>query len=227
MVELEELLGTYHVFTKRTRVEARTYTLKISQGTNDRFDMSMELAISGNFGSLGEEWNGIGYLKEDKLIFECHERIDWRYTFLDDERQDYIEKRNDTFTAEIINEGTNTLLKLAMQVDTILLCKAHEKISAMTYWIAREIIAHYELDAKAEEIKPQFWMISNLILKDYKEIEYEGNDSTEVVVEYDLDLVKEEKRVIDGDEIVREHHKDKAILNIKNGYRIINYKIDI
>jgi len=227
MVELEELLGTYHVFTKRTRVEARTYTLKITQSTNDRFEISMELAISGNFGSLGEEWNGTGYLKENTLIFECHERIDWRYTFLDDERQDYVEKKKDTFTAEIINEGTNIILKLSKQVDTILLCKAHEKINAMTYWITREIIAHYELDVQAEIVKPQFWMISNLILKDYNDFEYEENDTIKVVVEYDLDLVKEEKRVIEGKEFVREHHKDKVFLNVKNGYRILKYEYDI
>ncbi len=60
MSELAALIGTYHVFTKRTRVEARTYTLKITESSSEKVEISMELAISGNFGSLGEEWNGTG-----------------------------------------------------------------------------------------------------------------------------------------------------------------------
>ena len=45
MVDLEDFLGMYHVFTKRTRVEARTYTLKITQGSSENLEISMELAI--------------------------------------------------------------------------------------------------------------------------------------------------------------------------------------
>ena len=227
MITQEDLIGTYYVFTKRTRVESREYTLRISKAECDILLIALELAISGRFGSVGKDWNGFGTVKEDRLEFKCTEHVDWRYTFLDDERQDMISHRDDIYSAEIIKEGFDIILNLNLEVDRIILCKAKKQVSRMTYWISRNLISHYKLDEQAEEVKPDFWMISNLVLKSYKNILYEGKDIIEVIVEYDLDLVKEEKRVIDGDEIVREHHIDQAILDINNGYRILKYEYDI
>ena len=71
----------------------------------------------------------------------------------------------------------------------------------------REIIKQFNLDneyGKYDE-PGKFWRISNLILKNLQE--NITSDELKLTCEYDLDTVKEEKRVINADEVEREHFK--------------------
>ena len=114
-------------------------------------------------------------------------------------------------------ERTVKLIKLTRNIDK-------EKLSLIVYWISHQIIDHYNLNKKNLEFEPsRYWRISNLLLTSFNDINVDGNNAIEIMCEYDLELVKEEKRVIEDDEILGEHHIDKAIFD-KN-YKILDYKI--
>ena len=77
----------------------------------------------------------------------------------------------------------------------------------------------HDLDSKTSVSR--FWRISNLILKEYKETTFNGDKAHEVICEHDLDFVKEEKRVVNNDEFLREHHINKVIFD--NEYKLLKY----
>ena len=58
--------------------------------------------------------------------------------------------------------------------------------------------------------------IRGLILRELEK------DVIEIICEYNLEFVKEEKRVVENDEILAEHHVDRAIFNKK--FKIIKYE---
>jgi hypothetical protein len=216
---MEEYLGHYYVFKARTRVDARVYTLHITSHTQATAKFSLELAISGNFGSVGKTWKGFCFFNEDLLNLQCDELNDWSYTFLDEEKNEYISKISDTFKGILSKEGNDIKVDLSFKVDKVLLYKIEKDSFTMGYWASRKIIEMRDLEVRVKNYDPhRFWCISNLIFKDIKELE---SKTIEVVCEYDIEFRLEEKRVINADEIKSAHHRDRIVFDIN--YKIINY----
>ena len=212
-----ELIGLYYVFTYRTKREAHEYSLEILKEDNFKLGRT----ISGNFGSVGQEWTGNYSIKDNALKLKCTQNIDWKYTFLDEERQDMIIHSQKTFNAKCFEKGNDIKIVLSLELGDIVLYRTIEDISQLTYWITREIIERYELDEKIKNSEPGiYWRISNLIVRDYKMSEGQLN---EALCEFDLDIATEEKRVVDDPEFIREHHIDRVIYNEK--LKVIKYEI--
>lgn len=229
IMNLKDLQGLYYVYDYRTRTHGQNYVLNIFPGTNDKTEFTLQTTVSGNFGSSGIIWKGNCRLNDNKLIFEAIEENDWRFTAVQEEKEENVYKIYKSFEVEIVKEDDIILLVMALYERTIKLIKLkkiidEEKLSSIVYWISHEIIEHYNLRKNNLEFEPsRFWRISNLLLTCFNDVNVDGNDAIEIVCEYDLELVKEEKRVIEDDEILGEHHIDKAIFD-KN-YKILDYKI--
>ncbi len=230
-MNLNDLLGLYYVYDYRTRTHGQNYILENFPGNNDETKFTLQTTVSGNFGSSGIIWKGNCRLKSNQLLLEAVEENDWQFTAVQIEKEERITKVSKTFKAEIIRENDCIALNLTLYENPIKLVKINknidkDKLSSIVFWITREIIDTYNLRAKNLEFEPsRFWRISNLMLKSYNEIKFEGNDAIEISCEFDLDLVKEEKRVVDNDEIVRKHHVSKAIFSEK--FKILDFKSEV
>jgi hypothetical protein len=224
----QDFIGLYYIYDYRTRTHSQVYMLEILALPEDKVEFILQTTVSGNFGSSGIIWKGNCKLKSNQLLLDAVEENDWQFTAVQIEKEEHITKISKTFKAEIIRENDCIVLNLTIYENPIKLVKINEnidkdKLSSIVFWITREIIDTYNLRAKNLEFEPsRFWRISNLMLKSYNEIKFEGNNAIEISCEFDLDLVKEEKRVVDNDEIVRKHHVSKAIFSEK--FKILNFK---
>ena len=192
----------------RTKVQAREYTLEITDGSEENFEFKLKLTVSGHFGSLGNEWIGSCSIEDNRIMFKTREHVDWRYTFLDDERDDMVSDHNKTYTGEVFIEENDIKLVIAMETLTLYMHKVYGPINIYTHGFTREIIKNFNLDDKPG------WKISNLIFRHLKE--HPDTGEVELFCDYDLDALKEEKGVIKSDEIVREHHTDRIVFNDKH-----------
>ena len=228
-MNIKDLLGLYYVYDYRTRTHGQDYILEIFPGTNDKMEFTLQTTVSGNFGSSGMIWKGNCILNKNLLILEAIEENDWSYTAVQEEKEENVYKISKSFKVEIFKENDKIILIMAFYERTVKLIKLtrnidKEKLSLIVYWISHQIIDHYNLNKKNLEFEPsRYWRISNLLLTSFTDINVDGNDAIEIMCEYDLELVKEEKRVIEDDEVLGEHHIDKAIFD-KN-YKILDYKI--
>ncbi len=226
---LKDLQGTYYIYDYRTRTHGQDYILEIFPGTNDETELMLQTTVSGNFGSSGIIWKGNCTLNNNQLIFEAIEENDWSFTAVQEEKEENVYNISKSFNFDIIKESDNILLILTSYERTITLIKLNknivkDKLSSIIYWISQEIINLYNLRGNNLGFEPsRFWRISNLLLTSFNDINVDGNNAIEIMCEYDLELVKEEKRVIEDDEILGEHHIDKAIFD-KN-YKILDYII--
>ena len=215
---MDEFLGRYYVFKTRTRVEIREYILTIFDLTGFKADFLLELIISGTFGSVGIEWTGKCYLKEERLYLECQTKNDWDFTFLHDEREENITKFSKMFTGFFTKERNNVRLDLSFEVNKIFLYKILNDGPEVSYRTTQDIITKHVLDEKVKEYDPhRFWCITNLVYTDFKEID---TNKIELTYEFDIEYRLEEKRVINADEIISEHYKNNVIVN--NEYKLLN-----
>lgn len=220
-MRMEQLYGHYYVLERRTRVEAHEYKLEISQGRDNQAHFKLELIKSGQFGSVGTDWTGLCFFQDFEIKFEFQQKNEWRYTFLNEEREDSVSNISKFYSSQIFVDGNNIQLTFYLETKELIMFKVEKDIERLTYWITREIQKLYDLESKAKNTeKFRFWCISNLIVKDYQD-DFIESETFEITCEYDLDLVKEEKRVIDDDEVIREHHIDRIVFN--RDYRIIKY----
>jgi hypothetical protein len=216
---MEDYIGRYYVFKTRTKVDAREYILNIIDLSGDTANFSLELVISGNFGSVGKTWEGECFLKEDKLILQCKKLNDWQYTFLDEEKDEQVSETATIFRGTLSKEGNNIRLDITFEVNKIFLYKMDRDDSNISYRISRKIIEQRDLEEKVWAFDPhRFWCISNLVYMDIKDRDL---GDLEIVCEYDLEFRLEEKRVINADEIISAHHLDRIVLDSK--YKIKNY----
>ena len=64
----EQLIGTYFTLKFRTKVEAHSYKLWLTQkDPNEVLKFKLLHTVSGHYGSLGSEWLGVGYLTNQIL----------------------------------------------------------------------------------------------------------------------------------------------------------------
>ncbi len=217
---MEEYIGRYYVFKTHTKVNAREYNLNITDLTKDEAKFSLELAMSGRYGSVGKTWEGECYLDNNTLILQCKQLYDWRYTFLDEEKDGQISYISNTYIGTFSKERKNIRLDLSFEVDKIFLYKIDRDEYNIAYWISRNILEHHKLEERVLEFDPhRFWCISNLV---FKEIHSNEIDNLELLSEYDIEFRLEEKRVINADEIISEHHIDKVTLDEKG--KILHYE---
>ncbi|MFX1393886.1 MAG: hypothetical protein ACFFAH_09960 [Promethearchaeota archaeon] len=220
----KNLIGYYYLLDECTKQQAREYKLNIIQKSQIEILFKFNLKISGYFGSVGTIWKGICILRDNQIILKANLKSDWSNTAIQEEMEDKAFNTSLTYIADIIQEGNNLKLKINLETRKIILSKTIKNAEIISYWATREIIKLHKLNVKeCEEYPARFWRISNLIFKNHKAIEYKKNDALEVFCEYNLDLVKEEKRVVNNDELIRASHIDKAILNTKD-YKIIEYE---
>lgn len=225
---LKDLTGFYYVYDYRTKSHGQEYTLEIITTAKNKIEFIFHSIISGNFGNSGITWKGICSLNNYQLTLKAFEKNEWRFTAIQEEKEESIQKTFNLFNFEILKENDNIFLISVRYEKTIKLVRLNKnidrnKLYSIVYWIIQEIINRNKLREDPLEFEPiRFWRISNLLLKSYKEIKINEKDTFEVICEYDLEYVKEEKRVVKNDEILRKHHIDKAIFNKK--LKIINYK---
>jgi hypothetical protein len=220
---MKELVGSYYNFKYRTKRETHIYKLFIRQDSDGEFCFKLELTKSGNFGSVGSNWSGYCSSKDEKLVLEATQLIDWNYTFLDEERQEHVVGKKKTFFTNVNRQDNDIRLEICLETSEIVFYKTEPEIDKLAYKVMREIITHHNLDEKVNEKGPGiFWRISNLIFRCKRESRINDKIACEIICEYDLDIVKEEKRVINYDEVVRDHMKDK--INFDENYKILGYQ---
>lgn len=226
-MRLKDLFGIYYVYDYRTKSHGQEYVLEILETSKDKIKFIFHTLVSGNFGSSGIIWKGNCSLHDNQLSLEAFEKNDWRFTAVQEEKEENIQKTSHLFNFEIFKENNNIILVSVLYEKTIQLVRLNRnidrnKLYSIVYWIIQEIINRNELRGNTLEFEPsRFWRISNLLLKSYNEISINQKDSIEIICEYDLEFVKEEKRVVENDEILAEHHVDRVVFNQKN--KIIKY----
>jgi hypothetical protein len=195
---------------------------------NDKIEFIFHTTAIGNFGSSGVIWKGDCSLHNNQLSLKVLEKNDWRFTAVQEEKEENIQKLSRLFNFEILKENDNIFLVSVWYEKTIKLARLYMNIDrnrlySIVYWIIQEIINQNKLKEGPLEFEPsRFWRISNLLLKSYNEININEKNAIEILFEYDLEFVKEEKRVIENDEIHAEHYLDKAIFDFK--FNKVNYK---
>ncbi len=220
---MEDISGHYYVLEYRTRRETHEYRLDVLYFSEGKAKFKYELTVSRKFGTVGNDWEGTCFLKNDQLILESNKYIDWSHTFLDEERQNIIYYISKKFSLEILRGDGQIKLKLPLELKNLILCKIDEKFEGVSFSIIQEIINRYNLKVKIIDADPGvFWRVSNLILRFNKNVIFNGSEAFEIACENDLDTVKEEKRVVNYDEVIREHHAD--IIIVDNECKIIKYE---
>jgi len=228
IMKLEDLLGIYYVYNSRTKSHGQEYILEFVDSTKDKIKFIFQTIVSGNFGSSGIIWKGNCRLQNNQLYLNAVEKNDWSFTALQEEKEENIQKTSNLFNFEILKDNNNLFLISVLYEKTIKLHKLNKNIDknnlySIAFGIIHEIMNRNELRKDPLEFEPsRFWRISNLLLKSYNEIKINEKDAFEIICEYDLEYVKEEKRVVENDEILAEHHVDKVIFNQKN--KIMRYK---
>ena len=149
-MNLNDLLGLYYVYDYRTRTHSQNYILEIFTASNNKIEFILQMTASGNFGSTGIIWKGTCTLKNNHLILEAIEENDWRFTAVQEEKEENIYKTYKSFEVEVVKESDNIILIMALYERTIKLIKLNknidkEKLSSIVYWISHEIIEHYNL----------------------------------------------------------------------------------
>ncbi|MHA1147922.1 MAG: hypothetical protein ACTSR8_06720 [Promethearchaeota archaeon] len=206
----DKIIGSYHTLKYRTKVEAHEYLLDIEK-SEENIVFKLNHAISGHFGSLGNEWVGECEFKESEIIFTTNEFIDWRYTFLEDERQDRVSSHNKSYIGKVNFQDSDIMINLQMETQSLILYKFDSKVRIYTAAITRQIIKNFNLDNEYGKFDEPglYWRISNLIIKNLSI--NTNTQEVELICEYDLDTVKEEKRVNKMDEVEREHHIERYV----------------
>jgi len=195
--------------------------LEIMAATNNKIEFIFQTTASGNFGSSGVMWKGNCTLQDKQLSLEAFEKNNWSFTAVQEEKEENVQKISNLFNFERLKENDNIFLISVLYEKTIKLVRLNKnidrnKLYSIVFWIIQEIINRNELRGDTLEFEPsRFWRISNLLLKSYNEIKINQKNAIEIICEYDLEFVKEEKRVVQNDEILEEHHVDKVIFNKK------------
>ena len=224
---MEELFGLYSVLDTRTRFYSDRYNLEISQNLNNKYEFILELTSSGQFGSTGLIWQGNCKLDKKQLILNVKKETEWRDLAVTDERQEYTSDSSETYKADIIHKEKNTEIKIYKENKEILLSKLmglnKNELYSVTYWIVDSVLKKYQL-SKSMSIhdKVPNWSIKALLIKDINPIIYEGNDATEIIVEYDLYTEKEQKKE-NKDDLKKEHQQAKGIFNKR--YKILKFDV--
>ncbi len=107
-----QLIGSYRQLVYSDEKQAEAYQLFIEKETHPNKRFTLERVISGQFGSIGESWKGNYDLKGDILLLNVEVKEDWKFTFLEDEKE--TERSNLislTITSEIKHEDENVVLK--------------------------------------------------------------------------------------------------------------------
>jgi hypothetical protein len=202
--------------------------LEIMATIKDKIEFIFQTTTSGDFGSSGIIWKGNCILQDNQLSLEAFEKNDWSFTAVQEEKEENFQKISNLFNFEILKENDNIFLISVLYEKTIKLVRLNKnidrnKLYSIVFWIIQEIMNRNELRGDTLEFEPsRFWRISNLLLKSYNEIKINEKDAIEIICEYDLEFVKEEKRVVEDDEILAEHHVDKVIFNEK--FKIFKYE---
>ena len=227
-MSLYDFIGIYYVYDYRTKSHGQEYLLEIMESAKDKLEFIFYTTASGNFGSSGIIWKGNVTLRDHQLYLKAFEKNEWRFTAIDEEKEENIQKIFHQFNFEILKESENIFLISVLYEKTIKLVRLNKsidrnKLYSIVYWIIQEIIDRNKLRGDSLEFEPsRFWRISNLLVKTYNEIEMQESKTIEIICEYNLEYVKEEKRVVERDEILAEHHVDRAIFN-KN-LKMVNYE---
>jgi hypothetical protein len=218
-MRLQDLIGIYYVYDYQTRSYGQEYILEIIATNEDKVEFVFIKKVRRKFGNSDITWQGICNMHDNKLTLETLENKNSNLT---------SSKGNNAFNFEILKEKNNIILKLVQYEKTINLAKLDKKIDknkvhSIASEIIRQIINQYKLLEGDLDCEPErFWRISNLLIKSYNEIKINQKEVFEVKCEYDLELVKEEKRVVNNDEILAKNHLDKAIFH--NNLQIIKYE---
>jgi len=227
-MRLKDLFGMYYVYDYRTKSHGQEYMLEIMATIKDKIEFIFQTTTSGDFGSSGIIWKGNCILQDNQLSLETFEKNDWNFTAIQEEKEENVQKISNLFNFKILKENDNIFLISVLYEKTIKLVRLNKnidrnKLYSIVFWIIQEIINRNELRGDTLEFEPsRFWRISNLLLKSYNEIKINEKDAIEIICEYDLEFVKEEKRVVENDEILAEHHVDRVIFNKK--FKIIKYE---
>lgn len=224
-MEKKEIIGYYYVFKYRTKQEAQVYKLHLFLGeVSNQLLFKLERNISGHFGSLGFDWFGSCTLNGDEISLNATKEIDWRFTFLDDERQDLVSECDKTWKGVFTWDNDDLKLDIDKDVLKLPMYKTIKDEHPFPYWLSRKIMETYQLDDIIEKNGEPgiYWRISDLIIKKYAEISQEGEKQYEMICEFNLEIVKEEKRVVNFDEIKGKRNAVKARFN--NSKTLISFE---
>jgi hypothetical protein len=206
----QDLTGLYYVYDYQTKSYGQEYLLEIITKNEDKAKFVFIKKVSSKFGSSDITWQGICKIQDNKLTLET----------LENKSLNLTSSGNNAFSLEILEEHNNIMLRLVQYEKTIKLARLDKKIDKnkihpITSEIIREIINNNKLIENNLDYEPErFWRISNLLIKSYDEIKINQQDAIEVEYVYNLEYVKEEKRVVENDEILAKYQSDKAIFNI-------------
>lgn len=214
-----EINGHYYLLEYRTKKEAHTFRLDIFKEDKQQ-KFKLQQTVSGHFGSVGNEWEGNCIERNGSYFLISEIWNDWRSTFLDEERQEKIFKDEREFKFEILTKNSDVALILHLETKRLILYKLKPKFERISPAFIDKIIK----DENLEEMITQneigsFWRFSNLILRSPEE---KDNGSFSIICEYDLEKVKEEKRVIQGDEVSGE--QKIAQIECSKDMKLINYE---
>jgi len=216
-----DLIGQYYILEEFTNQQSREVKLELIQAPDNLISFKFELINHGYFGSVGTTWEGECLMQNNQMTLKASIVKDWNITAVQKEREAQINDSNASYTIDIIRENTSHKLKLNLETRKIIMCKTIKNPEILANGITQEIIKIYKLEEKGIELYPErFWRISSLIISDEKQRDLKENNEFEIICEYNIDFVKEEKRVINNDEIIREHHIGKVIYN-NESYEIL------
>lgn len=224
-MEIKDIIGYYYVFKYRTKQQAQVYKLHLYLGNaSNELVFKLERNISGNFGSVGVDWFGTCLLDGNEISLIASNEVDWRFTFLQDEREDIVSECNKTWKGVFTWDNDDLKLDIDKEVLKLPMYKTIKDEHPFPYWLSRKIMEAYELDDKIETIGQPgiYWRISDLIIKNYAEISEEGEKQYEMSCEFNLEIVKEEKRVVNFDEVEGKRHIVKARFN--NSKTLISFE---
>ncbi|MBD3254552.1 MAG: hypothetical protein GF383_05640 [Candidatus Lokiarchaeota archaeon] len=224
MKEIRELIGHYYGLEYFTKKVSREYRFDIYANGNSILECELELIKRESYGRVGKKWRGSCVIDSGKLKFEYDKEIQLSDTIADHSVQETKSKEKKIIVFNIINGKDFIGLNLNLELKEIPLIKLKREIEESVSMIIKNIVDHHQIEKVISEGKPGiFWRISNLTLKSTVLDLNPQVNQIQLVCEYDLDIVKEEKRVIDFDEVKRTHHKAELVID-KSKNAILEFK---
>ena len=223
---MEELVGIYYGLLSRTRFYSKACQLEISELSEGKYHFNLEIINSAQSGSVGTTWGGYCEMKDNSLLFNVKQTIDWKNLAVSDEPEETISDKFQIIEAQVFQDDEILKIKIQLPLQEIFVCKMPQDIdrielSSIEYWIVQSIVKTHELnpDSNIHANVPK-WIISNLLFKD---IYQDSEDEEKFDLELEYDFYDEKPKMVDKNEPISKHVKAIAVLNEK--FKVIEFKI--
>ena len=218
-----EISGYYYLFRYKTNKESHEYFLEIKKENQSRQNFKMTFKKTTQFGKIGSNWEGICEKNGNYVLFHINNAVDWRELFMERGREEFPSEFLKTIKASIKKENNQIKFDLFLETKTLTFSKTEAIIEQISPQIIDKLIEYHKLRKnKAIQQAGVFWRISNLIFGKPNKL-HNGNQIYQTFLEYDMDIVKEEKRVTNFDEYNRNHYSKTVIFSEKD-HKLVEFR---